>query len=282
MAWHRLSVRDGRSSGDDGPFEGVPRHLFEPLRDWIDQTFGGMPMSQSNAETGVILAAAIHFGPARSKTEPTLTVRRVTEEVVVEAFHGNTDLLLDAVDAVLHMTKVDKWSCNKLNSILELGGSVWRVHNDCSQLVRRVDETALVAHTMASSEADTASTELNEAWGSAYGRSPNASDAWDHSIKAVEAALIPIVTPAKAKATLGDVVGTLKSQEHIWLLGLPGHDDTSSVAPLVAMLRLIWPNPDRHGGNQRQPTIGEAQGVVNLAVTIVQWSRAGLVSKRSS
>jgi hypothetical protein len=122
---------------------------------------------------------------------------------------------------------------------------------------------------------------MAEAWIAAYGRNPNASDAWDHSIKAVEAVLIPIVTPAKAKATLGDVVGSLGGQGSNWQLALHGHDNSRSVAPLVSMLRLMWPNPDRHGSeNSRQPSLEEAQAVVHLAVTIVQWARAGALSKR--
>jgi len=89
------------------------------------------------------------------------------------------------------------------------------------------------------------------------------------------------VTPAKAKATLGDVVGTLNSQDHLWRLALHGHDGSQSVAPLVSMLRLMWPNPDRHGGQgSRQPSLVEAQAVVHLAVTIVQWARSDVLSKR--
>jgi hypothetical protein len=54
---------------------------------------------------------------------------------------------------------------------------------------------------------------------------PGRLDAWDHSIKAVETMGIQIVTPTKAKATLGDVAGTLTSQGHLWQLVLHGHDD---------------------------------------------------------
>jgi len=43
------------------------------------------------------------------------------------------------------------------------------------------------------------------------------------------------------------------------------------------MLRLMWPNPDRHGGeSSRQPSLVEAQAVVHPAVTIVQWARSDL------
>lgn len=98
----------------------------------------------------------------------------------------------------------------------------------------------------------------------------------------MEAILIPIVIPAKEKATLGDVVGILASQSSHWKLGLHGHDNSQSVTPLVSMLRLIWPNPDRHGSQtNRIPSLVEAQAVVHLAVAIVQWACAGVISKQN-
>lgn len=185
------------------------------------------------------------------------------------------------VDAALHLRKFHEWQRDSLDEILQLGGSIWQVAPDGRSLVRRVDATAQEAFRGASSPGDVASAELKEAWTAVYGRNPDASDAWDHSIKAVEAVLIPMVTPAKAKATLGDVIGSLNSQGALWKLVLRGHDDTQSVAPLVTMLRLMWPDPDRHGsGTSRKPSLEEAEAVVNLAVAIVQWARAGALSKR--
>jgi hypothetical protein len=93
--------------------------------------------------------------------------------------------------------------------------------------------------------------------------------------------LIPVVTPRKDKATLGDVVGSLNAQGSLWQLVLHGHDDSRDVVPLAAMLRLMWPNPDRHiSGKSRKPSLDEAQAVVSLAVAIVQWARTGALSKR--
>jgi len=191
------------------------------------------------------------------------------------------DGLLDAADAVLYLAQVDPATCDSLDELLLLAGSAWQVGPNRDRLIRRVDPTATASLGDASSPNDVASAELGEAWTAAYARNPDASDAWDHSIKAVEAILIPIVTPNKAKATLGDVVGTLNSQGQLWKLALHGHDGSQSVAPLVAMLRLTWPNPDRHGGaGSRQPSLVEAQAVVHLAVTIVQWARSGVLAKR--
>lgn len=48
------------------------------------------------------------------------------------------------------------------------------------------------------------------------------------------------------------------------------------------MLRLMWPNHDRHGGTtpKRTPSEQEARAVVTLAAAIVQWHREGWVVQR--
>ena len=285
MSWQPLSVRDGRAE-NEGPYEGVPRHLFQPLRHWVDMSFTGESGFMDGYWGGPRLAAALRY-PITPRPGQPLTVQELTlslQNVV------GTSVMLDVVDAVLHLyssfLSIDSsftWSrrYRELDEVLELAGSVWRVGPDRDRLVRRVDPAATAAMVEASSPMDTASAELREAWNVAYGRNPDASDAWDHSIKAVEAVLIPVVTPNKAKATLGDVVGVLNSQGQLWQLEVYGHDGTRDVAPLVSMLRLSWPNPDRHGGQGgRKPSLVEAQAVVHLAVTIVQWTRSGVLSKR--
>lgn len=272
LSWERLSVRDGRAD-DDGPYDGVPGHLYQPVAMWVDRVFGGMPKSYSDTRNGPRLAAAIHWSISPNVS---LTVHNITKSL-----YRYPDRLLDAVDAVLHLSEVPEESIDNLDELLLLGGSIWEVDQGGHGLTRRVDATAAQSFAKASSPSDSASEELKQAWACAYGRNPNASDAWDHSIKAVEEALIPIVTPAKSKATLGDVVGSLKSQSSSWMLELHGQDGSQSVAPLVAMLQLMWPNPDRHGGNaSREPSLGEAEAIVHLAVTVVQWGRAGVLSKR--
>jgi hypothetical protein len=236
------------------------------------------PITTYTTDPGLISAARIPIMPSSNDK---VTVRDVTTAVSTEP-----DRMLDIVDAVLHLADPVnypsiEYRSGELEEILRIGGSVWEVNSARNRLIRRVNPTASKAFEVASRPPDLASAELRIAWVAAYGRNPDASDAWDHSIKAVEAVMIPIVTPAKAKATLGDVVGSLSGQGALWQLELHGHDDSKSVEPLVSMLRLMWPNPDRHGGGvSRKPSPKEAEAVVNLAVTIVQWVRTGVLSKR--
>lgn len=124
---------------------------------------------------------------------------------------------------------------------------------------------------------DLASSEVAEAWERVYGRQPDASDAWDHAIKAIEAIIIPIVVPNQAKATLGHVIGALGPTSTPFTFGLGGEQ---GIGIFVGMLRMIWPNPDRHGNEDgRQRTEIEGKPVLGLAITVVQWLREGLLAK---
>jgi hypothetical protein len=76
------------------------------------------------------------------------------------------------------------------------------------------------AYRQATEPRDEASEELREAWDRAYSRNPNASDAWDHAIKAVELLYIAIVCPTKDKANLGSVAGHLKAHPNQFTVGL--------------------------------------------------------------
>jgi hypothetical protein len=126
-----------------------------------------------------------------------------TVHQLADALIAWPDAMLDLVDAGLHL----KWNrpedLQTLNELLILGGSVWQVDPNGRQLIRRVDLTAAAPYEKATTPNDVAAEELAEAWRRAYGRNPDASDAWDHAIKAVEATLIPIVSPNQNKPTLG-------------------------------------------------------------------------------
>ncbi|WP_167502577.1 hypothetical protein [Streptomyces malaysiensis] len=192
------------------------------------------------------------------------------------------NIFLDLVDYLLSTGSGDP-AASSLESSLSVGGSAWMVSADRRSLQRRVDATTQASYESASAPADQASEELRQAWDRAFSRGPDASDAWDHAIKAVEAVLIPVVVPKQEKAQLGHVVGSLRSQGARWRFILPGVKLDHSVEPLVSMLDALWPNPDRHAnGANRAPTLEEAQAAVHLAVTIVQWARGSALSLSAS
>ncbi|KKF00466.1 hypothetical protein WN67_18685 [Mycolicibacterium obuense] len=208
------------------------------------------------------------------------SVRHLAEHLLALAVRDD-DFMLDLLDGTLGIFQPGATADN-LARALDIGGSVWTVAADRKGLVRVVSDEAQATYAAAISTADEASTELREAWANAFGRNGDPSDAWDHAIKAVEDVLIPVMMQNNGKATLSNVIGELSGQNSMaWRIILPGADKSHDVAPLVAMLRLLWPNHDRHGGNQkRTPAPEESRAVVTLAATIVQWHRDGWVVQR--
>ncbi|GIJ06210.1 hypothetical protein Sya03_55620 [Spirilliplanes yamanashiensis] len=217
------------------------------------------------------------------------------EDVIgsLEYFWRESDgQLLDVVHATLHVLANSgivfrpPQPYEEVEKHLALGRSVWQA--TATGLVRRVEAATQAALEWTTMTADAASAELKEAWEKATSREGDPSDAWDHAIKAVEAVLIPIVVPTQVGPHLGHVLGQLDRHGQLWEPGLrynqtkpPDSSPRSPVEALVGVLRLIYPNPDRHvGPGHRTPTAAEARVVVQLAMTVVQWAREGLIVKR--
>ncbi|TWH10771.1 hypothetical protein L618_000400002520 [Rhodococcus rhodochrous J45] len=276
MKWQPLSQRM-RGLEPDGPYEGVPQHLVSGLVSWLDETLRGGAISMRG---DVIRSVAINL---RVPLPPFGDDYACLRTLFDYADTGD-DAFLDVVDATLKL--VGSWSNNHatLRTLLASAASVWTVGEDDESLVRVVSSEMQGVYESAVEVADEPAKELREAWANAFGRNGNPSDAWDHAIKALEDTLIPIVVPKKAKANLGSVIGVLASQQSSgqWQMLLPGHELTHDVAPLVAMLRLVWPNHDRHGGPgaKRAPSEAEARAVVTIVATIIQWSRQGWVVQK--
>ena len=101
------------------------------------------------------------------------------------------------------------------------------------------------------------------------------------SIKAAEAALRPIVCPNNTKATLSNVIGELRSQS--WELRVRGRARDYTIEPLIKLLEVMWPDPNRHGAatpSRRRPWRKHALLFVHAAVTVVQCGRDGAVVRR--
>ncbi|MEV0446328.1 hypothetical protein [Streptomyces sp. NPDC050600] len=266
--WVPLSVRRGVRTAP-GLEEGVPPHLASALEYWVQGIFGYR--STGGMREDLIHNAALSVRISAGNGSGVDMMARLVSQCM-----RDEDLFLDLVDYLLS-TSQGRASATLLEHSLAIGGSAWMAVRDAG-LQRRVDETAQKSYAEASSASDQASEELQQAWGRAFSRDADASDAWDHAIKAVEAILIPIVVPKQDKAQLGHVLGALKSQGGRWRFVLPGAKLDHSVEPLIAMLDALWPNPDRHaGGSQRPPTLEEAQAAVHLAVSIVQWARGNSI-----
>lgn len=260
MVWTPRSQRIG-SRNYDGPFEGVPDHLRPQLIDWLSTSIRNE--RESDAVTK-ILALRLHIE---------LDFRYGLLGQLELAGASDDDLLLDITEGVMLLTSDGDLNARRLKHLLEISGSKYTVMDRL--IVDAVGPEMQETYDGATATEDEASANVQEAWSKAFGRSPDPSDAWDHAIKAVECVLQPIVEPANSKSTLGSVIGILSTQGSRWRGIFPGVNKDGAVENMVAMLRLLWPNPDRHGSNSRKPTLEESRAVVTLAASIVQWHREG-------
>jgi hypothetical protein len=123
---------------------------------------------------------------------------------------------------------------------------------------------------------------LKIAWDALYALHSDAPKAYRHAIAAVEAAAHGIIQPKHSTATLGSMLGQLRSQPHQYTLAIPGPSRTGDIAPLIGMLTLLWEGQtSRHGGKAptRMETREEAEMAVLLAVTLVHWFTTGAVRR---
>jgi hypothetical protein len=253
--------------------EGIPDHLRYPVRYWLEGRYGFRDRERPEFMMDVAVAVGIQVDPSYESGG--------IMDQIIGAAESDADLCLDILDATLHIANGAE--ANSLRRLLDAGGSAWTVAADGKSIQRRVDATTAAAAAQAIAPADQASAELAEAWAKVYGLSPDPSDAWDHAIKAIEAVLIPIVVPAKTKATLGDVLGVMRANPGGWTFTLGTSSTTvGPVETVEAMLKMMWPNPDRHGGGggSRVPSLAEAEAVVQLAVVVVSWCRSGAFAKK--
>lgn len=275
MAWQKLSQRVAGQK-PDGPYEGIPDHLYHGVIDWFNRVVGYTTGGRLNHELLRLLATRLQVRMRRQDVDGFGIYASLTQKA-----QSDSEFCLDLLDCTLATVGVPNNLSEWLRDLLSEGGSVWTVSDDDDSLIRVVVESAQATLGLAVAQADDAAGELRTAWANAFGRNGDPSDAWDHAIKAVEDILIPVVLPTKPKATLGQVLQELENKKTagLWEMILPGADKSHDVAPLVALLRLMWPNHDRHGGimAKRVPSESEARAVVTLAATIVQWHREGWV-----
>lgn len=204
---------------------------------------------------------------------------------IVQRVRRDEELFLDVLDATLWAGRSDQRIWRTLENLLAEGGSAWRVAADHQSLERRVDDTVVqAAEAVLSMPNKSAGDHLATAWKAAYGLHPDATKAYSESIKAVEAAAAPMISPNNAKATLGTIIRDLKQAPDKWELVILGPDRAPrDIASLLGMLELLWQGQsDRHGGVvPTVPIPSEAAPMaVHLAVSLVQWFQSGAVRKR--
>lgn len=217
-------------------------------------------------------------------------------KTVYEATTMNDDLMLDVVDSILqHLPALDGEgdyvTQNKLRvlvaalqSILTESSSAFAVDfSDGMRLIQRVDKTAEQASTDALAQVGHASGLLNTAWSETFKREADPSSAYRDAVLAVESVACRAITPSDQRPSLGKAISQLQSTLTTWTVATLGDQQQASAETLLAMLKMVWQNHQNHIGADGAPpqpaSQEEAEAVLFLAVTIVQWFERGLVKR---
>jgi len=281
-AVHSLAVEmmDWRKRATSGEHNvtGVPAWLLPSVCDWTEVCIlrlGGTSIVQ---KAQVALQMQL-YDPGAPTYAPQAAARLAGEP---------TGRGLPVVDFVLScLDPIDMrhrgWA-NDLESTLSGAGHELAVfeHDGGFMLSSRTppETTAMVVKA-----SGTAGAHLQEAWADAYGRDPSEADACRKAILAVEAALKPIVQPNHAGATLGTMLGELRSNPGLFQFAMIGRG-TSALPDTMDMFikacAALWPGPVRHGVDKTTEVVAieEARTAAALAAWIVTTVQVGGFKKR--
>ena len=199
---------------------------------------------------------------------------------LISAFHGDPELLLDAIDNAL-AADVDGRQAVELETFLQEARSVYTVGldgNGAYELQDRQPPELTEVAQAATSGSSSAAHHLRQAWSNAFGREPDATAACDESVRAIEAAAKPVVTPKDQQATLGKMIKAMRDAPHKWTTDSNASGDIGAV---IAMMGLVWTGFRRHG-DPSQPaaaSVETAQMLVQSAALLVHWFRAGHIRR---
>jgi hypothetical protein len=265
---------------DDTLFEGMPPHIEVPLREWIAESMYDQ------------LALRVCLRLKYSRSSPNDVAAR-----------ENSGELLDVVAAMLWGgLKTYRRTTNgrygdfvtpssqlaRLSTILNDGGSAYRVRDDKRGLERRTDAVVsasakrVIDATKASGR-DKAAQFLRDAWTSTYGLHPEPGDAYADAVRAVEEVSIPLLLPRASAPTLGAVRSTLDQGRANYELVIADKDaKPSSIDMVVGMISTLWfGHRDRHAGHPTSISITQesAEMALHTAITLVHYFNSGAIRR---
>jgi len=280
--WRPLGIRDTPEVEKwDGPYDGVPSWLSQSLWDWVEPHFnyfnsrrGGNVISEDLLKT-VERKLHLSIGFAGGPTNALNRLKSLVTDPLI--FLRVVDFCV-YIDSQIPSGTVE---IERLDDILQESGSLWRVgaiSGVGKGLERRVGDSAVLAAKAAAPAGSPPAIHLSRAWSALYGSSPNYAESYGQSIKAVEAAIIPIVIPNDPVPTLGKVIAALNDKPEKWQFPISSGAGVGGVRDVVGMMKLLWGSqPGRHGVPDVPPPVTseeEADAALHLAVTLVHWCTA--------
>lgn len=192
---------------------------------------------------------------------------------------------LNLVDFAIRSGAPQRIHVEELAQWLHVGGSMWTVgtRNGHPGLERRVPESMQQVADAAMDAPGDAGSLLADAWAAAFGYQPDPEAAYAKTVKAVEAAAVPLIMPDFRRATLGSVIQRLHDRNE-WTLGFRREGaGVDSGTTLTAMLQTVWRgHADRHAGqDDYQPSSrSDAETAVLLSTVLIHLLESGKVVRR--
>ena len=257
--------------------EGVPAWLESQIWEWIVDRLSRGAAGNRLVDTSKLTRLENDLSP--SLPDPV----RGSVAQLRKSLNVDPHLYLSAVEHCLKYNCGSEAPVVALKKLLEDGRSLWSPeHTDSGWVLARAlpPETATVLANTAV-ERPTVAHLLSKAAASVSRRVGDPSSAYYNAVRAVEAALQPIISPNDRQATLGKMIAELRERDGAFVFILEPRDK-QSVARVRGLLELLWTSHhDRHGnGTDFEPaTPGEARAAFGIAILIVDWVNEGLIKR---
>lgn len=283
MNWCPLSKRDTADPRFDEPSDGIPGYLQTPIEQWFLSAVG-----ETFYPTTFQIDSIKHL-QLRFRLDPPLDWRSFDVAVndLLSRMFSDEEFGLDVIDYVVsHGREFQGLNYSlivyELNTILVSGGSAWEVAEVSGsesgfELQRRASPTVRQSVEMLA-PGSRAEAHLAAAWNSLHGREPDASMSYKESVRAVEAAAKPIITPNDSQATLGKMISAVLDAPHKWTF------DVFPVEALVSAMKMLWNGQsDRHGTDDpnvpKDVSVESADVALHTAILLVRVFTSGAVKQ---
>ncbi|MEN9735402.1 MAG: hypothetical protein RL129_112 [Actinomycetota bacterium] len=211
----------------------IPSFLRENLFAWLNEYL--------NEEAATQIAIFLQVDLVKTSFDPVDTLLRyagISDETMID--------VLDVALAHVQIARVN--GAPKLEKMLSLANFEWKVKADNGGLEKRVASEIADWAIEKIDPSESCGKFLSSAWANHFGTHPDFSKSYSESVKALEALLIPIVSPKNMKATLGSVIGELNANISTFEVLFEENANTKAII-VKDLLKLIWQNQDdRHGG----------------------------------
>ena len=246
--------------------EGVPDALRDPLTRWVEEQFShnavdGEPYSHALLEVvGAVFGQSLATGDTRAAFDSVITVANRDPGFFLDV----VDLLLNPLAYYSSAPAADAAAAAELEQILR----------DASVLAREVIESSTRA-----------GDELRGAWRYAWGRRPNASEAYRGALRAVEYGLGPVVARDGSLPTMADLIAKLRADLAQFEVRASADETIRDAQTVLSSLELLQQgmNAGLAAGYPYDPltvTRAQAQAATAVVARLIHLAQSGNFTRR--